>query len=74
MTYVVALDALSADVHAYSVGRSVAAALGGESATDLPTWDTIRTSFDAYLTALPDDENPDHDTPRAVMLRALGLR
>lgn len=51
----------------------VAAAVHGGTPAEFPTWDKVREAFDAELTSEPDTDQ-DADTPRSVMMRALGLR
>lgn len=67
------LDAFAADVHTQMVGRSIALAMGNETAGRFVSWDMVREAFDEYLLAPPDD-GPLPDDDRSVIMRALGLR
>jgi hypothetical protein len=73
VAYVTVLDALAADAHAQMVGRSVALAMGGEVPGEFISWDMVRTAFDEYLLAPPEDSEP-ADDDRSVIMRGLGLR
>jgi hypothetical protein len=69
------LDELARDVQAHTVAAAIARALGAEQASgDRPDWSQVRDRFDELLAEAPDAERPETNTPKAIILRAVGLR
>lgn len=72
MVYALLIEDLKRKVDAYTTAAALAVAMGRE--VEPAEWAAVRDEFDAELAAPPDRERPEWNTPRAVELRALGLR